>query len=300
MIKRTLYFGNEAYLSTEDEQLVVSYPDDKKPETKAPIEDIGMVILDHYRVVISHTLLSKLLDQNAAVVTCDEKHMPQGLLLNLQANHTQHEHFQIQIQISEAQKKRIWQKTIQQKIINQASLLKKESIPTDNMRYWAGKVKPGDIGNHEARAAAYYWDKLFKKHLSNFKRGRFQPFPNDMLNYGYAILRALTARSLVGSGLLPTLGIHHRNKYNAYCLADDIMEPYRPFVDAVVLGLVEEGYTTLDTEVKKELLQIPAQDVCYKDRKEVLMNMMQLTTASLYECMKNKKGTIKYPSFYGD
>ena len=295
-MKRTLYFGNEAYLNTKDEQLVVSYPDEKKPKATVPIEDIGIVILDHYRVVVSHTLLSKLLTQNSAVITCDEKHMPQGLLLNLQANHTQHEHFQTQVKTSTELKQKLWKQTIQQKITNQAQLLEKENIHTDNMYHWVKKVEPGDTGNHEARAAAYYWEHLFKKHLQNFKRGRMQPFPNDMLNYGYAILRALSARSLVASGLLPTLGIHHRNKYNAYCLADDIMEPYRPFVDQIVLGLVEEGYTTLDTEVKKHLLQISAQDVWFNSRTEVLMNMMQLTTASLYQCMKKKGGQIKYPS----
>jgi CRISPR-associated protein Cas1 len=168
----------------------------------------------------------------------------------------------------------------------------------ENMLYWQDSVKSGDPDNYEARAAAYYWKNIFSEFVQNFVRGRFETSPNNLLNYGYAILRAVTARSLVASGLLPTLGIHHHNKYNAYALADDIMEPYRPFVDEIVYGIVRNSSANeieLNTKLKAELLQIPAIDVIIDGEKSPLMIAMQRTTASLHNCFAGTSRKILYP-----
>ncbi len=315
MIKRTLYFGNNAYLHTKDGQLVVDFADKQKQPAKVPIEDIGVVILDAYQLTISQTLITRLLHNNVALITCDERHMPQGLMLNLDGNTIQQERFNYQVNISVPLKKQLWQQTVKAKIENQRALLLQISnnftlsdivakTELENMQYWANSVRSGDPDNYEARAAAFYWKTIFADIINEFKRGRFEIEPNNLLNYGYAILRAVTARSLVASGLLPTLGIHHHNKYNAYALADDIMEPYRPYVDEVVRDLVEKYYSLqwaekgfdLTPEIKKELLQIPALDVTIDKEKSPLMVAMQRTTASLYYCFAGDSRKILYPA----
>lgn len=301
MIKRTLYFGNPAYLSRRNEQLVINIPsaqglDDKSGINTIPIEDIGMVILDHQQITITHSLISALIDNNVALIHCDESHHPSGLMLPLAGNTTQTEKFRAQIEASLPLKKNLWQQTVASKINNQAALLKKKNKAVDNMLYWAKEVKSGDTENHEARAAAYYWQNLFPVNL-NFRRSREGLPPNQVLNYGYAILRASIARSLVASGLLPTLGIFHRNKYNAYCLADDIMEPYRPFVDEIVLEMVENGedFTELNGNIKAQLLKIPAIDIQFLGERSPLMVGVQKTTSSLAKCFEGKIKKIAYP-----
>ncbi len=255
MIKRTLYFGNPAYLSMRNAQLVIHLPEvvnnndlpesfKKEAQTTIPIEDIGVMVLDHKQITITHGLMEALLANNAAVITCDSSRMPVGLLLPLSGNTLQSERFNAQLEASLPLRKQLWQQTIQCKIENQAHVLKTmRGEVVKNMLVWAGDVKSGDSDNLEARAAAYYWKNMFPA-TPNFTRGREGVPPNNLLNYGYAILRAIVARALVGSGLLPTFGIHHHNRYNAYCLADDIMEPYRPFVDKLVVEIVD-GLTLL-------------------------------------------------------
>jgi CRISPR-associated protein Cas1 len=297
MIKRTLYFGNPAYLKTKDEQLVFESTDTGELKT-LPIEDIGVLIIDHQQITITQALLSKLLANNVAFITCDSSHHPTGLLLNLDGNTLQSAKFQAQIEATVPLKKQLWQQTVSCKILNQATLLDTEKIPTKNLRNWAAEVKSGDSENHEAVAAAYYWKNIFPDFLA-FKRDRFGLPPNNLLNYGYAILRAIVARSIVASGMLPTLGIFHKNQYNAYCLADDIMEPYRPFVDKVVVDIVRMNgnFLELTPTMKKDLLNIPAMDVLINDEKSPLMVAVQKTTASLVKCFEGKQRKIAYPCF---
>ena len=321
MIKRTLYFGNNAYLHTKDQQLIIDFADNENPPAKVPIEDIGVVILDAFQLTISQTLITRLLDNNVALITCNEKHMPQGLMLNLDGNNIQQERFKYQVVASLPLKKQLWQQTVKAKIANQRALLLKigkskvsfqakpsVSSPSvsssfENMQYWQDSVKSGDPDNYEVRTAAFYWKTIFSDIITGFKRGRFELDPNNLLNYAYAILRAVTARSLVASGLMPTLGIHHHNKYNAYALADDIMEPYRPYADELVRDLIEKYYTPewdedefkLTTEIKKELLQIPVVDVIIDEEKSPLMIAMQRTTTSLFHCYAGNSRKILYP-----
>lgn len=294
MIKRTLYFGNESYLSSQKQHLVVRYPSSKEMKS-VPIEDIGVVVLDHYRLTLTSTLLNMLLGNNVAVISCDAQHLPLGMFLNLNGHSLQQEHFAQQIAVTIAKKDRLWKQVIQAKITNQAHLLAQQGVLVLNMQRWVKQVKNGDPENLEARAAGYYWKQLFGE--LKFTRERFGVAPNGLLNYGYTILRGVVARALVGSGLLPTLGIHHHNKYNAYCLADDIMEPYRPFVDQVVLYLVNNGVGELTSESKQTLLKIPTLDVIINQQRSPLMVAVQQTTASLQHCYAGTLKTLKLPSF---
>ena len=308
MIKRTLYFGNPAYLNVRLAQLEIRLPEveknDSLPEPfkasavkRIPIEDIGVVVLDNKQITITQGALGALLDNNVAVVTCDEHRMPSGLMLPLEGNTTQSERFRDQIEASLPLKKQLWQQTIQAKILNQSSVLyRQRSLDCGNMEAWAKQVKSGDADNLEGRAAAFYWQNLFGE-IKGFRRDREGVPPNNLLNYGYAILRAVVARSLVGSGLLPTLGIHHHNRYNAYCLADDIMEPYRPYVDKLVAEIVDSGadISHLTTELKGKLLAIPVLDVVINGRRSPLMVGVGMTTASLYKCYSGEIRKIAYP-----
>ncbi len=296
MIKRTLYFGNPAYLKTSIEQMVVELPDTAERKS-VPIEDIGIVILDHQQITISQALMAKLLENNAALITCNATHHPVGLLLNLEGNTLQSSKFQAQMEATIPLKKQLWQQTIVAKITNQASVLAGEKVENKILQNYSREVKSGDSENHEARAAGYYWKNIFPDFLE-FSRSREGLPPNNLLNYGYAILRAAVARSLVGSGLLPTLGIFHRNQYNAYCLADDIMEPYRPFVDKIVCNIVRMNGSFLEMtpNMKKELLTIPAMDVVIDRQKSPLMIAVQRTTASLVRCFEGTTKKILYPT----
>ena len=297
MIKKTLFFGNPAYLSTKNEQLVVTYPD-KEQETKTvAIEDIGVIVMEHKQITITNGLLEKLSNNNVALINCDQYHLPVGLLMPLSGHTEQTERFRNQIEASQPLKKNLWQQTISAKISNQGALLKEKGIPMRKMELWAKEVTSGDSLNHEARAAVYYWDNLFK--IDGFTRQQKGLPPNNLLNYGYAILRGITARAIVSSGMLPTLGIFHRNKYNAYCLADDIMEPYRPFVDLIVCHIMEteDCIDELTVDIKKQLLSIASIDVQIDGKRSPLMVAMSRTTNSLYECFEGSSRKILYPVY---
>lgn len=308
MIKSTLYFGNPAYLSLRNNQLIIKLPEVEKNETlpdsfkrdtvrSKPIEDIGVVVLDHKQITITSGVLEALLENNCTVITCDCKSMPVGLMLPLCGNTTQNERFRDQLDASLPLKKQLWQQTIKMKIENQATVLSKSrNCGIKNMRVWANDVRSGDPDNLEARAAAYYWKNLFPK-IEGFTRDREGIPPNNLLNYGYAILRAVVARGLVSSGLLPTLGIHHHNRYNAYCLADDIMEPYRPYVDELIVSIINSNcdIADLSKEIKAKLLTIPTLEVSVNGKRSPLMVAVSQTTASLYKCFRGELRHIAYP-----
>ena len=308
MIKRTLAFTQPARLNLRAGQLVVSLPEVESnnsiPEgmkrdalRTIPIEDIGVVVLDNPRITITSGVMEALLENNCAVITCDSRGLPVGLLLPLSGNTIQNERFRIQLDASLPLRKQLWAQTVTAKINNQATVLEMYAqTETGCMRAWARDVRSGDPDNLEARAAAYYW-KYFFPTIPEFVRDRKGLPPNNLLNYGYAILRALVARALVSSGLLPTLGIHHHNRYNAYCLADDIMEPYRPYVDRIVVEIMNkfDDISELTREIKYDLLGIPTLDVVIGGRRSPLMIAVSQTTASLYRCFAGEERRIAYP-----
>lgn len=293
MIKQTLFFGNKASLHTKHEQLVIKT--DNREATR-PIEDIGFMVLEHPEIFISIPTLTKLSENNVAVIFCNAKHMPTSMLLPLDQHHLQQEIFSNQIKASEPLKKQIWLQTVKAKINNQAHHLQLQDKPFKVMDFHKRKVLSGDTENREGAAAAHYWKHLFD---FDFKRERHGKYPNLFLNYGYIVLRAAVARALTGSGLLCTLGIHHHNKYNAFCLADDIMEPYRPLVDAKVLEIISEhDEKELTTEIKSKLLSVLTDTVYFKETKSPLMVGLNKTTSSLQQCFTGSTKKIIYPSLW--
>ena len=294
MIKRVLCFGNPARLSLKLAQMVVELQDVTRT---LPIEDIGVVILDHKQITITHALIDALLANNVAIVTSNDKHLPVGLMLPLDGNTLQSERFRAQIDASEPLKKQMWQQTIVAKILGQAHVLGTQLIEHNNMLKWAKDVRSGDTDNMEARVAAFYWRNMFEKDA--FIRDPQGLPPNNLLNYGYSIVRAMMARALVGAGLLPTLGIHHHSRYDAYCLADDIMEPYRPFVDMKVLEMWKKGGITSDisSEQKRQLLGVTTMDVNISGHRSPMMLAIQTTAQSVQKCYSGEARKIIYPDW---
>lgn len=290
---------------------MVEFPDEGKESKIIPIEDIGVVVLDNPQITITQGLLAALSGNNAAIINCDSKHLPFSLMLPTAVHHAYTEKLRFQLEASIPLKKNLWQQTVVAKINNQAALLEKLEVDAKRLYYLAGIVKSGDVENCEGRAAAWYWKALSfgeSRHDSephrdlpdvSFKRHRFGEPPNNLLNYGYAILRGVVARSLVASGLHTAQGIHHRNKYNPYCLADDIMEPYRPIVDELVFQIVyeEDDLEELTPALKRKLLQIPAIDIYIDGQTSPLMVGMQRTTASLMQCFEGESRKLVYPQF---
>lgn len=297
MIKRTLFFSNPAYLSTQNEQLVVNYPEEDKPEKTVPIEDIGYVVLENPQITLTNGVLMKLIQNKTALITCDQQHMPCSFLQPLVGHTEQTVRYRHQLDASIPLKKSLWQHTVMSKIANQGLHIKSRGKYSLKLERWSKEVKSGDTQNHEAVAAAHYFQNLFD--IDGFSRNQKGTPPNNLLNYGYAILRAVTARAIVSSGMLPSVGIFHHNKYNAFSLADDIMEPYRPYVDALVYDMVETGANLeeLTTSIKVELLKIPALDVIIDGNRSPLMNAMSRTTNSLYDCFYGNSRKILYPVF---
>lgn len=292
-----------------NKQMVVKLPEVENSNTAEiikkesvrtiPIEDIGVVVLDNKQITITQGLMAALLDNNTAVVTCDSRRMPAGMLLPLEGNTLHNERFRSQIEASLPLRKQLWQQTVKAKIENQAFCLQKNTPKSHApLHVMARDVKSGDPDNYEAQAAVYYWKNIFTD-KPDFIRAQEGPTPNNLLNYGYAILRAIIARALVGSGLLPVYGIHHHNRYNAFCLADDIMEPYRPFVDNLVIDVMERMEITEDltTEIKREMLAIPVIDVMINSKRSPLMVAAAQTTASLAKCFSGELRKIAYPEF---
>ena len=304
MIKRTLYFGNPAYLSLKMKQMVVRIPqkdDGDLPSEEdmvrtVPIEDLGLIILDNKQITITQGLIGALLENNCALITCDSRRMPVGLMLPLAGNTIQNERFRSQLDSSLPLRKQLWQQTIEAKIRNQAAVLKYVTGQEHkNMIKWSDSVRSGDADNMEARAAVYYWKTIFPNDPC-FIRDREDEGANALLNYGYAILRAMVARALVGAGLLPTLGIHHHNRYNAYCLADDIMEPYRPYVDKLVVEMLEDGAEDkLNATNKVKLLNIPVIEVKINEKRSPLMIAVSQTVSSLVKCFRGDCRKLIYP-----
>lgn len=292
MIKKTLYVGSPAYISTRNEQLVLMMKSTGE-ERSIPIEDIGTLELDHPIITITSSALHKLATYCVAVVACDDTHLPAGMMLPFDAHSVHTERQRVQHNLALPLKKKLWQQTVRAKIRNQAALLQKLEMPTTSLYEMERQVRTGDTSNREGMAAAYYWKTI----LPNFKRDRFGEYPNNLLNYGYSLLRTITARALIASGLHPSIGIFHKNKYNPFCLADDIMEPYRPFSDERVMEYfsVYPPTENLTSEVKRFMLTIPSMDVRWKEETRPLMIAMQLTCSSLYKCLAGEETTLLYP-----
>jgi CRISPR-associated protein Cas1 len=298
MIKRTLLVENKSSITSKNLQLIIK---SEIRESTIPIEDIGFLVLDNVEIYISIPAMNLLIENNTSVIICGNNHLPNGMFLNLNSHHIQQEIFKNQIDASVPLKKQLWQQTIVEKITNQGVLLNQITGQKNAFEFLASKVLSGDSTNMEGVAASQYWKSFFdtSDSVGRFKRERFGDYPNNFLNYGYAILRAGTARSLSGSGLLNTLGIHHKSKYNAFALADDIMEPFRPIVDEKVYEIMQNyDEQDMNTKIKSELLQILTRTVYFKEEKSPLMVALQKTASSLQQCYTGDRKKIKYPKLW--
>ena len=238
MLKKTILIENRSSVIMKNQQLVLKT---ELRESTIPIEDIGFLVLDHPEIYLSIPAMNFLIENNTSIIVCGNNHLPNGLFMNLNSHHIQQEIFKNQILASVPLKKQLWQQTIVEKITNQGILLEKITKTSNTFEFLASKVLSGDTSNMEGVAAQNYWKHfpLPRLEKDGLRRERYGTYPNNFLNYGYAILRAATARALSGSGLLNTLGIHHKSKYNAFALADDIMEPFRPIVDEKVFEIMQ-------------------------------------------------------------
>lgn len=294
MIKQTLFFSSPVSLSLKYNQIEIKFRDVDEIITRS-IEDVGVVIIENPMVHITIPLLSALANKNVAVVFCDDRCMPNSMLMPLESNTIQQEIYRIQFDVTQPTKKRIWKEIIESKIRNQAVLLNKLGLDGNVLKPYYMNVLSGDSDNREGAAAKIYWQQMFGKH---FVRNREGCYPNSMLNYGYTVLRAAVTRALLGAGLFPLLGIFHRNRYNAFPLADDVMEPYRPFVDYAVKQIYDfSSDRNMSKDIKQILIRVLFSDVKIKGQMRPLQVALSITTASLVRTFKNKKECLIFPSF---
>ena len=292
MLKRTLVFSNPITLSLRNSQLVLAYKDDPNNKQTIPIEDIGVIIIDHQQVSITIPLMNALVEGNVQVVVCNDHGMPSAMLQSFEGNNLQGEILRNQIGVGEVLKKQMWKQIVEAKIKNQAALLNKVGRNGSILKPYYQNVKSGDTDNREGIAARIYFSELFGE---LFVRDRSLSGINLLLNYGYTILRAATARSLVSSGLLPAIGIFHHNRSNAFPLADDIMEPYRPYVDEIVYDLAMQGRLELTKNNKADLIKVLYADTQFVKVTRPLSVGLSLTSASLAKCFAKEQVKLSLP-----
>ena len=294
MLKRTLVFSSPMILSLKNQQLVLAYKDSPDEKQTVPIEDIGIVLLEHQQTSVTLPLLNALAENEVQVVICNSKGMPSAMLQSMNSNNLQGETLRNQIACGEVLKKQLWKQVVEAKIRNQASLLDSVGENGNVLKPFYTNVRSGDVDNREGIAARIYFQHLFG---DSFVRNRDEPGINALLNYGYSILRAATCRAIVSSGLLPAIGIYHHNRSNAYPLADDLMEPFRPFVDGVVYDLAMQGNTELTKEVKGELISVLYADTLFEKIKRPLSVGLSMTTSSMAKCLSKELNTLSLTAF---
>jgi CRISPR-associated protein Cas1 len=294
MIKRIIEISQaKTYLSVRYGQLLIKQEGEQV--SSIPCEDIGVLLVDHQGVTYTHSVFTELLRCGAAVVLCGGDHHPAGMLLPIESNSVQTERFRQQIEAKEPVKKRLWKQIVKAKIKHQAKLVGKDSDVYRTLMTLRDRVRSDDPDNIEAQAGRKYWPVYLQD--ITFHRDISGPPPNNMLNYGYMVLRAAVARALCSAGLLPSLGIHHRNRYNAFCLADDLLEPFRGFVEYKVrdiyadIGPVDE----LEQSTKARLLEVLYEEVNIAGFKGPLMVGLHRTMASLQRCFAGEQKDIDLP-----
>lgn len=293
MLKRTIYISTDLKVSVKNAQLILADKSNGVEVSKIPIEDMAFLIIDNKLVNITIPALNELVENNVGVLICNEKGMPNMMVSPLESNTLQGQRYRIQLDATLPAKKSIWQQLITAKIKNQSMLLNYLNLEGDVLKPYYRNVKSGDSDNREGVAARIYWSMLFGK---GFIRSRDGLPPNNLLNYGYSILRAATARAIVGAGLLPALGVHHRNRSNAYPLADDFMEPFRPFVDNVVYNMTVNGITELSKGAKAELIQVLYSDTVVGRKMHPLSIALEMLCTSALKIMSGDGKLLSTPS----
>ncbi len=292
MIKRIIDISDGAYIHVKHQQLVI----EKQGETvgQVPIEDLGVLILQHPAIVLTQQLIVACQKNKVVIIFCDEKHLPYSVILPIGESHTLHNKIlKQQVAISEPTRKRLWQQIVKYKIKQQEQTLAILNKEFSRLSYLSTQVKTGDSNNCEAVAAQAYWKLLFGK---AFKRDTDLDGINSLLNYGYSIIRAAVARSICGAGLHPTLGLFHTNQYNALCLADDLMEPFRPWVDHAVYQMADTNSDiVINQQSKRVLLGLLSEAVLYKKKTMPFMVALHYLMADLKRCYSNRTKTLPYP-----
>jgi CRISPR-associated protein Cas1 len=272
-------------------------------ERSIPCEDIGVLLVDNQATNYTHSVFTELLKCGAAVVLCDNNHLPAGMLLPIEANTIQTERYAKQINAKEPLKKKLWQQIVRAKIRHQAKLIKDETQTYKALTALISQVRSGDPSNIEARASKLFWSAYLQDLIDSsaalgmtFRRDSEGKPPNNLLNYGYMVMRAAVARAICSAGLLPSIGLHHRNRYNAFCLADDLVEPFRGFVEAKVREIVQAGdWEELTQAIKARLLEVLYEEVEIADYRGPLMVGLHRTAASLVRCFCGEQKEIELP-----
>ncbi len=293
MLKRAIFLSSPLKASVRYGQLILTDLDGKKPDSSIPIEDLAHVIIDNQRISITVPAMNELVRQNVGVIICDDKSMPHIMMNPLDCNTLQGQRFRTQLEATLPAKKSIWQQLVTAKIKNQSELLNMLNKDGDILKPYYRNVKSDDSDNREGVAARIYWSKLFG---ADFSRSRDGFPPNNLLNYGYTILRAATARAIVGAGLLPALGVHHRNRSNAFPLADDFMEPFRPFVDSIVYELFRNGKYKLEKETKGALINSLYLDTKINGKVHPLSIALGMLCTSAIKILAGESKTLNVPT----
>ncbi len=302
MYGHQIHIGSPSHLSLKNNQVQIRNKE-TKDTSSVPVEDISSIILAHPQITLSAAVMAHCVAQGVGIISCDAKYLPIGMMLSLDGHSIQQRIISAQLKASKPLKKQLWQSIIEYKVRNQLRLLETLDLDHAYLKRLSTEVKSGDNTAVEGKAARHYWRQYFCSVNAHHgipdatyrKRDGFPP--NNWLNYGYAILRSMVSRALTASGLLPVVGIFHHNKYNAYCLADDIMEPFRPIVDQLVYDLCMKHPLSMDIpmDIKSELLQIATLD-CVLDQKQYTLHAaLDRTTASLAQSFLERTNLITYP-----
>jgi CRISPR-associated protein Cas1 len=291
MIKRTIDISEGPnFLSVENDQLVIAR--NRERVASVPCEDIGVLLIDNQATTYTHSALTRLLDRGAVIVFCGEKHLPTGILLPMENNELLTERLRIQIGASAPVRKRIWKQIVSYKIRAQAKNLGPDEPSRGQLMALAGEVKSGDRSNCEGQAGRYYWRALMGE---SFRRDPDGLPPNQLLNYGYTVFRAAVARALVAGGLNPAIGLHHSNRNNPFCLADDLVEVFRPRVDRAVVEIAKIGGGFIDKEGKRAVLSLLVEQVTVSEQSGPMMVGLHRIVASLVRCLAGKQSELELP-----
>ena len=293
MLKRTIVITTPCKLSLSNAQLIIESSTGNK--SSVPVEDLGNVIIENQQAIITIPAINSLIRNNVCITICNHKAMPSGFIHAIEGNSIQGERYRIQISASLPTQKNIWQQIIESKIRNQSNLLHKVGKDGELLKPLYRNVKSGDSDNREGVAAAIYWKQLLGQDFIRDPKG---DYPNNLLNYGYTILRAATARAIIGAGMLPALGVHHRNRYNAFPLADDLMEPFRPWVDELVFNMNNRDCGELTREAKNKLVQVIYCDVKVGNHCHPLSIALSMLCTSVLDVMDGKERLLKLPEFF--
>ena len=292
MIKRIVEISNPSFLHLKNRQMIIEQ--DGLEVAQVPIEDLGVLILSHLAITHTQQLLCACWQNNVVVVGCDERYMPGAVLIPLDGHSLQAKTLSVQIEATEPTKKRLWAAIVKAKIREQAKVLKSVNRDAAGLLHYPAKVKSGDPENIEAQAARIYWGRLFG---ASFRRDRDDPGINAMLNYGYAVMRSAVARAVIGAGLTPALGIHHRNQYNSFALVDDLIEPLRPLIDVKVHELVQlsSEEPELNPSTKRELVSVLGWNINLKDRPWPLLVALTHYAASVRDVLAGERRDADIP-----